>query len=172
VLLRNPTASRLLAVLLQRAAQSEEELLQRLGVTPPVLRKWLRELLEAGFVAETVDHRFRTISSRIFPIVEICSFELKLKDWRRALYQATRYRSFSHRVFVVMPTEKANVAYRHQDSFRMANIGLMAHDTTGNSEVLIRPAKRQPNAGYRTIMALGMFSEPGVKVKRSREISL
>jgi hypothetical protein len=167
-LLRNPTASRLLAVLWQRAAQSEGDLLQRLGVTPPVLRKCLRALLEAGFVVETGDHRFRTISSCVFPIAEICSFELKLKDWKRALYQATRYRSFSHRVFVVMPSERANAAFRYQDSFRKANIGLVAHDTTGNSKVLIRPTKRRPNARYRTIMALGMFSAPGVRVKQSR----
>jgi hypothetical protein len=170
-LLRNPTASRLLAALRQRAAQSEPDLLQRLGVTLPVLRKWLRALLQAGFVVETSDHRFRTISCRVFPIVEICSFELKLKDWRRALYQATRYRSFSHRVFVVMPSERANAAFMYQDSFRKANIGLVSHDTTGDSKVLIRPAKRQPYAGYRTIMALGMFSESGITVKQSPGIS-
>jgi len=170
-LLRNPTASRLLAALRQRAAQSEEDLLQRLGVTPPVLRKWLRALLEAGFVVETNAHRYRTISSDVLPMVEICSFELKLKDWRRALYQATRYRSFSHRVFVVMPRENADTAFRYKDSFQKANIGLMAHDKTGNSKVLIRPTKRQPYAGYRTIMALGMFSESGITVKQSPGIS-
>jgi DNA-binding transcriptional ArsR family regulator len=170
-LLRNPTASRLLAALRQRSAQSEGDLLQRLGVTPPVLRKWLRALVEAGFVVETSAHRYRAISSHVLPVVEICAFELKLKDWRRALYQATRYRSFSHRVFVVMPSESADTAFRYQDSFRKANIGLVGHDTTGNSRVLIRPLKRQPNAGYRTIMALGMFSEPGVIVKQSRGMS-
>jgi len=171
-LLRNPTASRLLAALRQRTAQSEGDLIERLGVTLPVFRKWLRALLEAGFIVETSDHRFRTISSRVFPIVEICSFELKLKDWRRALYQATRYRSFSHRVFVVMPSERANVAFRYQDSFRKANIGLVSHNATGDTKVLIRPVKRQPNAEYRTIMALGMFSESGVRGKQSLEKSL
>jgi hypothetical protein len=158
-LLQNSTASRLLAALRQGPAQSEEDLLPRIGVTQPVLRKWLRALTEANFVTTTRDGRFRTIPHQVFPSVEICSFELKLKNWQRALYQATRYRSFSHRVFVVMPTRSAQVAYQHQELFHRANIGLVAHEVSGDSRVLVRPKKRAPHSSYRTIMALGMFSK-------------
>ncbi|WP_213807552.1 hypothetical protein [Granulicella sp. dw_53] len=109
----------------------------------------------------TQDGRFRAMPRNTFPSVEICSFELKLKNWQRALYQATRYRSFSHRVFVVMPVKGAYVAYQHEEQFRKANVGLVAHEKSGQSRVLVRPKKRSPHAGYRTIMALGMFSQPG-----------
>jgi len=158
-LLQNPTASRLLAILRQRSAQLEEDLIPRIGVTVPVLRKWLRALLEADFVTTTQDGRFRAIPRNAFPTVEICSFELKLKNWKRALYQATRYRSFSHRVFVVMPVNSAHVAFQNAELFRRANVGLVAHDNSGESRVLVRPQKRLPNSSYRTIMALGMFSQ-------------
>ncbi len=158
-LLQNSTASRLLASLRQGPAQSVEDLLPRIGVTQPVLNKWLRALTEANLVTTTRDGRFRTIPHQIFPSVEICSFELKLKNWQRALYQATRYRSFSHRVFVVMPTRSAQVAYQHQELFYRANVGLVAHEVSGDSRVLVRPKKRAPHSSYRTIMALGMFSK-------------
>ncbi len=158
-LLQNMTASRLLAALRQPRAQSEAELTCRVGVTPAVLRRWLRAVMEAKLAVETKDFRYRAVSSRSFPSVEICSFELKLKDWKRALYQATRYRSFSHRVFVVMPPESACSAFIHEDLFRKANIGLVSHDRNGKSRVIIRPSKRQPRVGYRTIMALGMLSQ-------------
>jgi hypothetical protein len=97
------------------------------------------------------------------PKVEICSFELKLKNWQRALYQATRYRSFSQRVFVVMPPGSAELAYRNKYLFERANIGLVSHDTSGQSRVLVRPKKRPPNATYRTIMAIGMLSASKIK---------
>src|SRR5438270_304844 len=46
-LLQNPTASRILAILHRDSAQAEETLLQRIGVSRPVLRTWLGALLEA-----------------------------------------------------------------------------------------------------------------------------
>jgi len=168
-LLQNRTASRLLATLRQRSAQFEEDLLPRIGVTAPVLKRWLRALLEADLVTTTRDGRLRAMPRNTFPSVEICSFELKLKNWHRALYQATRYRSFSHRVFVVMPANSAYVAYQHEDLFRKANVGLVAHDESGQSRVLVRPKKRSPHADYRTIMALGMFSQSTpIKLRSSR----
>jgi hypothetical protein len=159
VLLQNPTASRLLVTLRRRSAQFEKDLIPRIGVTAPVLKKWLHALIDAQFVTVTKDGRFRATPLNTFPSIEICSFELKLNNWRRALYQATRYRSFSHRVFVVMPEDNAHVAYQHQELFSKANVGLIAHDKTGQSQVLVRPNKRSPYAGYRMIMALGMLSQ-------------
>lgn len=158
-LLQNPTASRVLATLHQGLAQSEDDLKRRIGVTTPVLRRWLRALRDARLVTLTQDERYRAAPRKTLVPAEICSFELKLRNWRRALYQATRYRSFSHRVFVVMPAENANTAYKHGETFRKANIGLVAHEASGQSRVLIRPQKRKPHARYRTIMALGMLCE-------------
>ncbi len=161
--LANATASRILACTMRyRAAQTQEALQCRTGVSLPVLRKWIGELQSCELLKETRDHRFRASTlARSLPAVEICSFELKLKNWQRALYQATRYRSFSHRVFVVMPEAGAETAFRNKASFEKANVGLISHTTCGHSEVLVRPAKRKPHATYRAIMALGMLSDRG-----------
>lgn len=159
-ILKNATASRILACTLRyRSGLTEADLQKCLGVTLPVIKKRLRELRASELVVETKDHRFKAGLVRSLPSVEICSFELKLKNWQRALYQATRYRSFSHRVFVVMPHEATCAALANRDAFKKSNVGLIAHTTCGESRMLIRPAKRQPHAAYRTIMALGMLSE-------------
>jgi len=161
-MLKNGTASRILAsTLRRRSAQTEEALQKSVGVSLPVLRKWIRELLEFDLIVQTRDKRFKAGLARALPAVEICSFELKLNNWQRALYQATRYRSFSHRVFVVMPRDATNAALENSEAFRKANVGLISHTTAGQSEVLIRPLKRKPHAAHRTIMALGMLSEQG-----------
>lgn len=168
-LLQNPTASRILSTLRRRAAQDQDQAYQRVGVTLPVFRKWLRALIEAKLVTATRDGRFRAIPRKRFPSIEICAFELKLKNWQRALYQATRYRSFSDKVFVVMPTESARTAYKHRETFQKANIGLVSHDASGKSVVLIRPLKRAPHAEHRSIMAVGMLSGSKIKVRPSYE---
>jgi hypothetical protein len=165
-LLQNMTASRILASLRPGTGLFEGELFSRIGVTLPVLRRWLRALVNAELIEQTSDGAFRRIAKKRLPKVEICSFELKLKNWQRALYQATRYRSFSHRVFVVMPAEAAGVAYRHRDLFSKANVGLVSHEISGVSRVLVRPKKRPPYATHRTIMAIGMLSASKIKWKR------
>jgi DNA-binding transcriptional ArsR family regulator len=162
-LLQNLTSSRILAVLSREVGLPAENLLKRIGVSRPVLRKWLRALAEAGLIEKDAEDFYSLIPPRKMPKVEICSFELKLKNWQRALYQATRYRSFSHRVFVVMPLCSAELAYKHKQLFERANVGLVSHDTSGQSRVLVRPKTRRPHATYRTIMAIGMLSASKIK---------
>lgn len=52
------------------------------------------------------------------------AFEGKLKDWRRALQQAFRYRYFADKAIVVMPYENANAAVANLDTFRHSTVGL------------------------------------------------
>lgn len=162
-LLQNLTSSRILAVLQRGSGQPEEDLLRKVGVSRPVLRKWLQALSEAGLVEKDSGDLYSLADHRRMPKVEICSFELKLKNWQRALYQATRYRSFSQRVFVVMPPCSAELACRHKHLFQKANVGLVSHDISGQSRMLVRPKTRRPHAIYRTIMAIGMLSASNVK---------
>lgn len=161
-LLQNPSASRILATLQRAPGQSEESIFQRIGVSRPVFRKWLAALVDAGLVKHSSENAYCLKSPRL-PRVEICSFELKLYNWQRALYQATRYRSFSHRVFVVMPADSADLAFRHREMFERANVGLVSHDLDGASRILVRPQKRPPHATHRTIMAIGMLSASNLK---------
>lgn len=52
------------------------------------------------------------------------AFEGKLKDWRRALQQAFRYRYFADKAIVVMPLENAGQALANLETFRNAGVGL------------------------------------------------
>ncbi len=58
----------------------------------------------------------------------LTAFEMKLKDWRRALSQAYRYSYFSDRAIVVLPTDVANRAAVHLDTFRRLGIGLWGYE--------------------------------------------
>lgn len=62
---------------------------------------------------------------------QVVSFELKLTDWRRAMIQAFRYKSFSNLVYVVMPEDATANASLHVNEFQKYGIGLLAFGPEG-----------------------------------------
>lgn len=74
----------------------------------------------------------------------IISFELKLKNWKRAMKQAFRYKSFSNISYVVLPSEQANAALRNIRLFEQYNIGLATFAPDNTFEILFKPELSQP----------------------------
>lgn len=64
--------------------------------------------------------------------LKLTAFEAKLKDWRRGLQQASRYRYFSNRAILVLPTETARIAVAFLDTFRQLRVGLWEFDVGRN----------------------------------------
>lgn len=63
--------------------------------------------------------------------LQVISFELKLLDWKRAMIQAFRYKSFSNLSYVVMPEESIECASRHLSEFQKYGIGLLSFGPKG-----------------------------------------
>jgi len=156
-LLQQPTCSRILEALKPEAARRESFLRGRAGVDVPTFRRWLAGLLESGLVEDLGGGRYVLGPRFALPQIEICSFEFKLENWKRAFYQAKRYRTFSHRVFVVMPPATAARVNGTLGQFRRFNIGLISHDADGGSKKLLPSLKRAPVSRSRFIRALGML---------------
>lgn len=157
LLLRQPTCSRILAELKPRAARTEGFLLRRAGVIPSTFRQWMRRLLASGLARESSLERYVLGTSFPDAKIEFCAFEFKLDDWKRAFCQALRYRTFSHRVFVVMPANMLNNLTRHVDRFKRFNVGLIAHRDDGTSKTVVRPKKRLPSSRPNFIRAIGQL---------------
>lgn len=58
----------------------------------------------------------------------LLAFEMKLRNWRKALGQAYRYRYFADTAFVVLPPEAATTAKEHLEVFRKLGVGLWSFD--------------------------------------------
>ncbi len=71
--------------------------------------------------------------------VSVISFELKLKDWKKAVNQAFRYRSFSDISYVVLSSKSIDVASRNMKMFERYNIGLARFDADGDFRILYNP---------------------------------
>lgn len=71
------------------------------------------------------------------------SFEMKLRNWKRALNQAYRYKSFSEYAYVVMDDKFVEPALRNLDKFKKSNVGLVSINNGRVSRHFI-PVKDEP----------------------------
>lgn len=90
------------------------------GVADLVWIGWNTGSNEEDFTAFSVEKRLHRR--------HLFAFEAKLKDWRRALQQAFRYRYFSDKAIVLMPFENVGPALEALESFRQVEIGLWSFE--------------------------------------------
>jgi len=74
----------------------------------------------------------------------IIAFELKLKNWKRAMKQAFRYKSFSNISYVVMPANKINAALKNISLFEQYNIGLATFEPDSSFTIVFKPELSNP----------------------------
>lgn len=60
--------------------------------------------------------------------IQLTAIEAKLKDWRKGLQQASRYRHFANRALLVLPPEATRIARDYLPIFRSLNVGLWEFD--------------------------------------------
>jgi hypothetical protein len=77
------------------------------------------------------------------PVVRIIAFEIKLRDWRKALNQAFRYSYFADQAVVVVPPTVAANALPFSKTFQRLNVALWSFDkTTGRIRQLIAQTEK------------------------------
>ena len=164
--LRSPTKARLLATLKRGAPRSKAYLARVTGLSDRSLRNHIGQLEKVGLVrignnaAVTLDCPLPS------SMVEIVAYEGKLTNWRRALHQATGYRSFSHSVRVVIPHAGAEHARKLTALFRANGIGLISVNPEGRMRTLIRSKKRRPASRKLYLMAVGVVLSRHIEQRR------
>ncbi|NTV13452.1 MAG: hypothetical protein HGA96_05915 [Desulfobulbaceae bacterium] len=84
------------------------------------------------------------ISGRGPKTITTASFEMKLKNWKRALAQAFKYKAFSEFSYVVIDHHYARPALENINRFQKANIGLLSIDINGKIYSHVKPIKETP----------------------------
>lgn len=80
-------------------------------------------------------------------VLYVVSFELKLRNWKRGLIQAFRYKSFSNESFLVLDDTHVTPAYKNLDQFVRANVGLASYNRNREFHVHWAP---QPSVPFST----------------------
>lgn len=89
---------------------------------------------------------------------EIISIEAKLKNWKRALIQAYRYRSFSKKAYVFMDNDYIDAPLENIEEFKKFNIGL-AGVSNEKIEIYYEPEEKEPFSKELYIKAMDAFAK-------------
>lgn len=95
------------------------------GVTRRQAITFLKLLVDLGFCEKVDGNDEWRIVTRPNPLVEgFYAIEAKLRDWKRALSQAARYRDYAVQSWVLLDERAARPALENIEQFERLNIGL------------------------------------------------
>lgn len=108
-----------------------------------VISKSLNRLLEDSYIHKkdsliTFRRTYQGISK------DSIAIEAKLKNWKRALDQAFRYKWFAKKSFVVLDSSNIRPAIKNIVDFKKMNVGLAEISTNGEVLVHFNPVKKEP----------------------------
>jgi len=144
---------------LQVGRNSTVEVISRKsGVSGKTALRALEGMTKEGVVRETVGCGFRLAKPIRDTDLELWAFELKLKNLKRAMYQALQYKAFAHSVSIVVPEDAARLAAPRLHEFRSHRVGVLTFNpTNGTLRVLVRPSRSRPISREQYLFALSKF---------------
>lgn len=146
--------SKVLSLLKPKAGRSKKYILKQTGLAEATLNRVLKELVLKNYAVQN-NNLYYLSNPSAFEKMTIWAFELKLSNWKRAIFQALQYKAFANYSIVVFPFEKEKVLMEHIDSFTELNIGLLLFDTeTCKTKWLTRPKKERPVSKWHTLFML------------------
>lgn len=127
-----------------------EDLANLANVTPSAARSVLKSCADCGFCVYRSDQGTWIKQRDPSPMAErIIAIEAKLSDWRRALYQASRYLDYANQSWVVLDSKAFASAFLQVDEFQQRGIGLAGVSPRGEFEVACTAVLRTPRLPQR-----------------------
>lgn len=153
------TSSLIISLLKFNSPRTEDFLIKATGLSKNTVRKVLKTLEVKKVVTQSDTGSFTLSPNWGIPSVELWAFELKLSNWKRALFQVLQYKAFANRVVIVLPTEKESIICKNIELFKELRVGVMTFDTlSGNNKVFVKPQKNNPSSKRHNLYALGTIS--------------
>lgn len=138
------TVSRILSILSKQKGHTVSFIAKKTGISENSLIRDLCILQNRNILEQDRYGNYRLAENFVIPKLSIFSFELKLENWKRALFQAIRYKTFSEFSYVVMPKEKVALLKKNIDFFKQSNIGIAVYDERKDTlETIYRATKNK-----------------------------
>ena len=111
-----------------KAPRTLDYLLACLEFSPDSIRKTLRQLVEHAIVERMDSGSYRLSVNSLRQLPEMWSFELKLDNPKRAVFQAQQSRAYAERAIIVVPPGQEKNYDRFRETMRRWHIGLATFD--------------------------------------------
>jgi len=139
------TQLRLLHHLSARKAWALDDLYSRFAERRSNLARDIRFLEQLGLLSVKDDHLRPVGLERVFGVQQIVAIEAKIKDWKRAYWQASANTWFSSSSYVLLPAKAATP--QAINAFQASSLGLIIFDGSV-CKVAVEPASRQLPVSY------------------------
>lgn len=151
----------IISLLKFNSPRTEDYIINASGLSKKTVGKVLRMLEINKIVKKSNTGSYILSSNWSVPSVELWAFELKISNWKRAIYQALQYKAFANRVVVVLPSEKEAIIYKNIKLFKELRVGVMTFDILSKSyKIFVKPQKGNPSSKRHNLYALGtIFSK-------------
>lgn len=157
-IISNLTNAKIISLLHYKAARTLHYIITKTYLSEKTILKSLKILIDAEIVTKKNDDKYVLNNNFIIPNVSFQAYELKLHNWKRALYQAIQYKGFSNQSSVVMPKKYINSAVKNLEIFKKNGIGLIEIDEDGFMYILLKPKKHQPRRKEFHLVGIGKMA--------------
>ena len=114
------------AFLHKKQSRTLNYLIKKTGYTKEYLLNIISNLKKEKIIVEINSQKFIISEDFKFPKLKFNAYELKLKDWKKAINQAVKNTNFAYASFVVMPDKEAiKINNKYSNIFSNYNIGLI-----------------------------------------------
>lgn len=134
-------ASGVLGVLKGQSPRTHSYLLESTAVSKKSVSKIIQELLSRSLIKEISEGKYVSTVANEIEKTEIWSFEAKLSNWKRALFQAAQHVAFSTYSYMVIPKCKEKLIIKNSATIRHYGVGVISCSKNGDIDIVIR-AKR------------------------------
>lgn len=124
-ILSNYSTALVVAFLHRKKAHTLKYLIDKTGYTEEYLSAILASLKKEDVILEE-NNKFIIHDDFKFPNLKFTAYELKLKQWKKAILQAIKNKNFAYQSYVVMPDSIASKLYKSNlKIFKEYDIGLI-----------------------------------------------
>lgn len=125
-----------------KSPRTLDYLLDCLEFSPNSIRKALRQLVERAIVERTDSGSYRLSVNLLRQLPEMWSFELKLSNPKKAVFQAQQSRAYAERAIIVVPPGQERNYDRFRETMRRWHIGLATFDMNTGLFRFVRKGRR------------------------------
>lgn len=121
----------------------------------------LRTLEQKRYIKKERNNFYFKINGWMPIAKEVIAIEAKMRDWKRGIIQANRYKAFADKVYLALPSEKAHLV--DKKLLRKHNVGLIVLDLESRSKKITVPSRRaEPLDETKKNLAIEFFWGPRI----------
>lgn len=132
----------ILQILKPKAPRTFDYLVSNLEFGRESIRKSLKQMIESGHIVQLESGAYRLAAEMNHEKPEIWTFELKLNNPKKAVFQAQQSRAYSERAIIVVPPGQERNYERFRETMQRWHIGLANFNPTTGAFRFLRKGRK------------------------------